>query len=527
MDKKLLEKLDAPIGTTVELSSHYGKLSATRSGFLDRGRQYSRDTLPYVLPETDNGRSGAANTQGYSSHPAQCVNSLANRLANNLFPSHQPFFSLDWSEEQKELLKEAGYEPSELTEVLTSCVRKAHEFEGHVEGRVALINVLKHLVITGNACLYAPESGLRCIPLSHYCIERDSSDHLNELMTMQKAALNTFDQEIQSVVKEKAFKMNAKDDDEVTVYTLAKRMDKDTFKVVQTIEDVLVKEAQLIKEEDLPWIPLRWNTCYGEDYGRGLVEDAYSDISVIVFLSEALIKGMVMMSDVKYLVRQGSITSPEDLANAPTGEFLVGSAEDVTVLQLERYADFTPISNVLKDYERRLGQVFLMQSASRREGERVTAYEIRLDAQEFNESLGGIYSHLSVTLQKPYAKLQLKRTNFPLEMKDIEPHITTGLEALSKASDLDKLRVFTETMGLVQSWSPELQQRTDLYLMARRVASSLSLDLDYVRNDEEQAMLTQQQQQQAMEQNAMMEASKALPNVIEGAAGQMMQGDNG
>lgn len=524
--EKLLRAIKQGKGAKVELLSRYEQKKVDRSGYLSRGKEYSRMSLPYILPESDskNQRGGDANDNGFNGFNAQCVNHLANRIVHNLFPAHQPFFQLDWTQTEKENLQAAGYEPTELVTLLNASVKRVHDYEGQTNGRLIMVNVMKHLIISGNVCLFIPpdQKPIQAIPLSHYTVTRDSSDDVTEIFTSKKKALVTFDEDIQVMIKAVNKGKQYKADDDVEIITWAVRTSPDEYTVVQVADDVLLADLQTVSAEELPWLPLRWNTCYGEDYGRGLVEDQISDLRVLEFLNEARMKGMVLMSDVKYLVKAGAVTDIDELATSPTGEFLVGSLDEIGVLQLDRYADFTPIINTIQDYERRLGQVFLMHSAVQRDAERVTAYEIRMQAQELNEALGGIYSHLALTLQKPYAFILMKRTGFPLGKEKVQPRILTGLEALSKASDLDKIRIFTETLGMMNAWNPELQQRTDVYSFALHIASSLGLDLPYIRDDEEQAQVNQAQQQSALEQQAGMEATKAVPKVIEQGAAQMM-----
>lgn len=521
--KKLLTAIKKGKGSKVSLKSRYEQKCSDRSPYLTRAESYAKATLPYLL--NDSNRGGDANDHGFNGFNAQAVNHLANRIVHNLFPAHQSFFQLDWTQDEKDKLKQAGYEPSELTSILIASTNRVHDYESQTDSRSVMVNVVKNLLVAGNVCLFTPpdKKPMKAIPLNQYCVVRDSSDSLIELFTEQKKMFSTFSVELQALIKSRVKTKEIKDETEIELITWAIRFSEDKFYVVQTAEDILLSDHQEVHVDDLPWLPLRWNTAFEEDYGRGLVEDHWSDFKVLQFLNEARMKGMVMMADVKYLVKHGAVTDIDQLATSPTGEFLVGNLDDIGVLQLERYADFSPIIQTIGDYERRLGQVFLMQSAVQRDAERVTAYEIRLQAQELNESLGGIYSHLAATLQRPYAYILLKRTGFPLAKESVKPTILTGLAALAKAGELEKIRLFTETMGMLNTWHPELQQRTDVYSMAMKVAAALSLELDYVRNDEEQAEVSAQQQQAQMQQQVGMEASKAAPKVLEQAASQMMQ----
>ena len=524
--KNLLNSTKGGVGATVRLMSRYETKKADRSSFLVNGQEYSRLTLPYVLPETDGNRGVDANSHGYSGFGSQALNHLSNRIAHNLFPAHQPFFKISWTEEERGVLIEKGYRPDELSHLLESATKRVHDYETQTGGRSCMVDIIKHLIISGNACLFIPPNGkkIQCLPLSHYCVTRDRSDEVIEIFTESRSAYGTLSDAHKALIKKAPSNAQIKDDDEVTIITWAVRTEEGKFTVVQTADDIQLQLPQIISEQDLPWIPLRWNSAYGEDYGRGLVEDQINDFRVLEFLSEAQMKGLVLMADIKYLVRAGATTDIDELANAPTGEYLVGNLDDVGVLQLAKYADLTPISQAISSYERRLGQVFLMQSAVRRDAERVTAYELRLDAQELNESLGGIYSHLAHTLQTPYAYLLLKRSKFPLGREQVLPKITTGIEALAEAGELDKIRMFSESVAITQQWPPELLSRLKMYDFSLKVATSLGLDSSFLRTDEEQAQVDAANKQAGQEAMIGQEAAKAIPNVIENAAQQQMGG---
>lgn len=521
MSSKLQASINQGKGTLVDLEGRYSDLSSTRNNYLDRGQAYSRMTLPYVLPDSTP-RTGSANQHGFSSIGAQAVNHLANKLVMSMFPPQASFFKLEFTEEAKSQLKEAGYDPTELAELLVSAEKKARLFQEKISSRVALVEVMKHLLISGNVLLQIMpgEKPLRAIPLDRYVINRTLDGVILEIITVQEKEFSAYPESVQQALTV-AKRAPRASNEKVKLYTYVYRSKEDEgiYEVVQSANSVLLRDKQLIKAEDLPWIPLRWNSAYGEDYGRGLCEDHSGDLFTVEFLSEAIAKGMVLMSDIKYLVRPGSVTDIDELSGSPTGEYIFGNIDDIGVLQLDKYADFTPISNVLAEYKKRLGQAFLLNSAVRRDAERVTTYELRLDAQELETSLGGVYSLLAQTLQRPFAWLLLKRVGFPVPDSMVLPSILTGLEALGRAGDLDKIMQFTEMMQLPQSWPEQLQQRTKFDVFAREVAASLSMEMQWMMSDEEWAQKQQALQQQQQQQMMAEQASKAIPNVIEQQVG--------
>ncbi|MBL1329612.1 hypothetical protein JL926_19595, partial [Acinetobacter baumannii] len=77
------------------------------------------------------------------------------------------------------------------------------------------------------------------------------------------------------------------------------------------------------------------------------------------------------------------------------------------------------IDTVATKYVNRIGKGFLLSSSIVRDAERVTAEEIRMQANELETSLGGVYSRLAVDFQKPMAYWLTKRAGVKLAGKDI------------------------------------------------------------------------------------------------------------
>jgi DNA-directed RNA polymerase subunit N (RpoN/RPB10) len=526
MIEALLRKVKQGIGTTLDLGGRQAALLSTRNQYLDRGREYGRFTLPYIVPDNDDKNRGAdANQHGYQGIGAQAVNHLANKLTTTLFPVQRSFFKLEFESEARAALQQAGYEPTELSELLVEAEKRAETYQTKIAARVAYVDAFKNLLITGNVLMYAPKDGnLQAIKLNRYCCRRDTSGRLCELVIEDKKAFSSMAQDVQDTLRKLKGPGVCKKDEDVTLYTWVIRTGPDTFGVTQSALGVQIKSWQELPEEDLPWIPLMFNHTNGEDYGRGLVEDHAGDFYVIEFLSEALAKGMALMADIKYFLRPGSIIDIDEVATSPIGEWILGNIEDVGVLQLEKYADFKPISEVLNEYKRRIGQAFLMNSAVRRDAERVTTVELRIDAQELETSLGGVYTLLAQTMQSPLARRYLKSVGFPLPQEKVIPQIVTGLSALGRVGDLDKIKQFTEMMQLPQVWPAPVQQRTKWDVYAREVAAGLSMKMPWMMTDEEweaQQKKESQAQQAGLAAEALAGAAeKAGPELINKALNQ-------
>ncbi len=459
------------------------------------------------------------NTTGWQSFGSDCVSSIQNKLVMTLFPPHQQFARLELTPAAKEALVEEDLNVIEQEGSLINAEKQALLEHERIAGRVGLGETLEHLVVGGSSCLYMPDDGnLITYPLDRFVNRRDKSGHLLELIIEESKAIDMFEPAVQAIIKAKgkAAQANANgnaEKDEVNLYTHCKYKN-GFYHISQEVVGEKIGESYRVKKENLPFIVLRWKTNYGEDYGRSLVEQHAGDFHVIQLLSESIAKGMILMSDVKYLVRAGSTTDVDHLIESPTGEFVYGNIDDIGVLQLEKYADFTPIANVLDKYERRVGESFML--GVQRDAERVTAYEVRKDALQMENSLGGAYTLLALTLQRPYFRLLLNRIDFSLPEQLINTVITTGIEALSKMGDADKFMQWTEQMQAAATLPENVQARIKWGDFAKYSANQLSLELPYMMTEEEYQE-QQQAQAQAQQQNMAMEAAaKAAPQMMAG-----------
>ena len=166
-------------------------------------------------------------------------------------------------------------------------------------------------------------------------------------------------------------------------------------------------------------------------------------------------------------------------------------------------------------------KIFLMNTSIQRQGERVTAEEIRYMAQELEDVLGGVYSILSQEFQLPLVNRLMDRMEkagrLPkLPKKIVKPTIVTGLEALGRGHDLNKLDSFIS--GASQLLGDQFATYVNMSDYLKRRATSLGIDVEgLVRTEEEIQMEQQQMAQQAM-------AQQIAPNVAN-AAGKMAQED--
>lgn len=494
------------------IADEYTKMAGKREGFLANAKRFAQMTLPSLFNDNESGVGMAAdnhNQNGWQSLGSQGVNHLSNKLVMAWFPPQRSFFRLQFTDEVKKELLAAGVKDTDLLSSLSGAEERARTYNEQIQGRIAWTSAAKNLIVSGNALLYLPpkDGNVMSISLNRFVVKRSRGGKLLRLIIKEQKALNELSGDIQSTVR--SARKNVKPVDNVDIYTRV-QWNGNRYEIQEEVECIDIGEKQVVSEEELPYIVMVWDRLDGEDYGRGLIEQTAGDLYVYQFLSKAIAQGCALMADVKFMVRRGSATTPAEHAKARTGDYVWGEKDDITVVQLEKYGDFKTVLEVMQMYERRIGQVFLLASANRRDAERVTAVELRMDAQELEMALGGTYSQIAVSGQLPYAKVLLKRIKFSIPESDVQPTIVTGIDSLGKANELDKLAQFSEMMSIPNSWSPDAQGRIIWPDFMKFIAANLSMETPWVMTEEAYQQKMQQQQQMQQQAEAMKAAAPAL-----------------
>lgn len=253
-----------------------------------------------------------------------------------------------------------------------------------------------------------------------------------------------------------------------------------------------------------PWLPLRFNTVDGEDYGRGRVEEFLGDLRSLEALSQALVEGSAAAAKVVFVVSPSSTTKPSVLAKAGNGAIVQGRPDDIGVVQVGKTADFRTAAEMSNTIVQRINEGFLVLQI--RQSERTTAEEVRLTQLELEQGLGGLFSLLTVEFLVPYldrTMLVLQRNKqLPTLPKNlVAPTIVAGVNALGRGQDYQSLTQFITTIA--QTMGPEaIMKFIDPGEYIKRLAVAQGIDVlnlvktpDQIQGDiaEQQQMMQQQE----------------------------------
>lgn len=487
----------------------FAKLDADRSSVLERARECSKLTIPSVITEDGHTESDDLDTP-YQAVGSRLVHNLGSKLLLTLLPPNTTFARLVPNPEVVELVEqqqEGGKD--ELEKQLVTIEQEMMRQTEREALRVPAFEAVKSLIIGGNGLLYKTETGLKSYKMANFVVLRDFRGNPFEIILKETVTRDTLPDDIRQALDADT---TLEDSTKVEIYIRSVRKDGVWYEY-QTVEDVIVEgsEATFTDPNELPSIPLRWTAINGENYGRGLVEQYLGDFRSLEALYQLLLEASAVMSRVIFGKRAGSTVDVADLNNAENGACILGDLEqDITTLRVDKGADLQVPMNMVQEITRRLEQAFLSASSATRDSERTTATEIRYMAADLEKSLGGVYSILSLELQRPLAHLLLKQSKIDIQSLGIELVIVTGIEALGRNAELDKLRQFNAL--LQETGATEMiLGRMKIGNYIDKIANALALDAsDLIKSDEEVA-----QEQQAAAQQQLLQ--QGAGNLVDGA----------
>tara|TARA_Y100000310_G_scaffold344093_1_gene455096 strand:+ start:591 stop:2216 length:1626 start_codon:yes stop_codon:yes gene_type:complete len=510
---------------SVELASMYQACFGERESYLQRARDCAKLTIPTLLKDSGDTYSTTFETP-FQSVGARGVNHLASKLLLSLLPPNSPFFRLTVDDFDIEQL--VGPDQRGPVEEGFAKIERAAMQEIETQAfRVPVFEALKHLIVTGNCLLYMPdEGGMRVFHLDRYVAKRDPMGNLLYLITKENLNAKTLSQEARET-------LGLPPPEEITPETPEKPYELYTYvcnkgkywHVHQEIGRVPIPDSYGKYPKDKnPFIPLRFSRVDGESYGRGLVEEYLGDLRSLEALTQAIVEGSAAAAKILFLVRPNGTTRINTLAKSPSGAIVQGDVNDVSTLQLQKSQDFRIALDTIAQIRDRLSFAFLLNSSVQRNAERVTAEEVRFMAQELESALGGVYSVLSQEFQQPLVNVLLqklvkakKMPKFPKE--SVKPQIVTGIEALGRGQDLNKLAQFLEYLAPL---GPEaIMNNLNLDDYIDRLGASLGIDTGgLIKSPEQKA----QEAQQAQDQQEAMMQKQLQQDVIKGAVPNMAKG---
>lgn len=435
-------------------SRRFNELRVYKEAKLMVARECSLLTKPLVVPPSGH-TSGQPIVHPQQSHGARLVSNLVSQLLLILFPPGIPFFKLDLaSVDLRNMSKDIQVSSDKsmydaLRESFVTIENNSTILLDTETHREKLQMLLQLIVVAGDTCYLSLDNKLEILPTEDWVCTRSSSGDLLEVMFRQTFPVDD------ALKKEISLEDYQITQGFATVYTRGFR-NGDQWTVEKFLESAVEPYSSVKVNNDKFWVHIPyWELVPGEDYGRGPVEESLGDLRTYESGTAIIKESATALAKVIFAVRPNGVTKAQDVANAENTEIISGDKDDVGVIQANKVYDMSNFIAFLEGIKRELDITFMMPSVIRREAERVTAEEIRMMANEFEKSKGGTYSTLARNIQAPIASLLLKRlfktstTLGALNVGDLLPIVTTGLQGLGRSLELENLQMFLRDVSIL------------------------------------------------------------------------------
>lgn len=519
------------MNTAPDLKSVAGRwmtLNTDRTSHLNRCRLCAELTIPSILPPENYNHNTPLRTP-FQGVGARCVTTLSAKTVLALFPPSTPFFrnKLDpmIELELKEQLGEENFK-SQIEKGLADVERLVVDYIETIALRVHAYQIMRQLFVTGNVLIYGPLNGkTKIFRLDQFVCRRNPQGEVIEIVIKEGISKDAVPEEYRkSVADNTDGTTQTSANDTYDLYTHVKWVN-GTYHYYQELNGKRVDKSDGTYPLDKPLFNVvSINLDTNADYGHGLVSEHLGDFTTLESLSQSIVEGTAAMAKIIFLVNPNGTTSAKDLISSPNCGFVSGLRDDVQVLQVEKFNDFQIPFQLMERIEMRLNHAFLTHTGVQRNAERVTASEIRFMAEELEDSLGGIYTVLSQNLQAPWIRTIMadmaKQSKIQFMPRGVNPVIITGMEALGRGHDLQKMQIFLEYARAL------LGDEMRFWIKKRnaldKISGAVQFNADEILNDENTVNAAMQQEQQ---QQMMMEMGKPAVGPIAGAMAQgMVQG---
>jgi hypothetical protein len=427
---------------SLSIRQRYERLDQRRAVLLDRAEEFAELSIPSLLP-SDGMYETSELPVPFSAATNRGVSRLASRLLSALVPLNGlPFFNIDLDDSEPV----QGQDPTEEQKVLARLERRIMRKLSTTNFRSSLYVALQHLPVLGNCVVYVNDNyNFTIFRLDQFVICRRPDGEWHEVIIRQQVDKASLPQ----VLIDAGFR---NDPDEQKRYDYGYDKDDAIFTRVvsnhmggcEVQREYKGRVFERGTHDVCPYIPTRWTLVTGENYGRGLIEDNLGDIRAIEVMAEALLDAIAASAEYRFGVNPAGLTEIHDLQESVNGAFVPAAEQDVFPIQLGNQAQVqaTQASVTLK--EQTLGQVFLSFSSVQRQGERVTAAEIRVLANELEQALGGVFSDAAREILIPIVRCVMsKMLEDGTLIPDSDPAAEKMADELKRPDGLLGLRIRT------------------------------------------------------------------------------------
>lgn len=512
------------MATPKTLKAQFDTADGARKTVLDRARECAELTLPSVLPRENTTQDNDL-VRPYQSLGAYGSTNLTNKLLLTQYPVGVPWFQ---SVPSARLRADGTFSQEAMDKFLAILYMRDLIVRDQLESsrlRISQRTAFEQIVILGNTLsVMNDDYSIKVFRLDQYVQKRANSGKWLWVITHEKLDPAEVTEDMLAKLGKTQEEIDAKTEG-LDLYTKCTRHANGSTTIVQELEGVEIGRSE---EPVSRFFPAGYVELPGENYSRGFIEERLGSLRSYNGLTKAILDGAVICS--KFLIgidtdRQTSL-NPSDFAKA-SGSVIAGIRvidgkwDGVGLLQAEKNADMAVAFQAASEIGKELSSQMLVESAVQPEGERVTAYQVNRIARELEGATGGVTTHISEDMQAPIVKYTMwkmdKENKLPplpeVLKKEINVELLTGLEAMSRQRDLEKLQTIMQIIAvdpeLLKRWRPEWINNIIVRGMGVDPTQALKTE---EKLEEENAKLMEMQMQMQAAQVGLQTAGKVVEN---------------
>lgn len=482
------------------IKGDWDSLYSNRNIYVRRAEKYAAWTIPAVFPRENTTLTEEFQTD-YQSNGAEYTETLVAKTMQAVFPVGRPFFRYDPTTLSLIQFQEAGVDTSKVNDVVAAAERKSSKLFESKGCRTVLTEAVRAAIITGEA-LYKTGEVYEYWTMHDYVVEKNCAGQPTRFIIKEKVQVNDLPDDARDayLAKYPNAGQGQDSDKEVCFYTDVRRErtpggDKSVWKVYLSVEEVeLPSDYGQYSDEDNPYNLLEWQAPKGRPVAVGQVELYSGDMHALSRLNKAVIPRLALACRLVMLANPAGMTKPAVVNGANDGDTVPGRSEDMSRADFGSLADFMQLNQYIDPIAQRLARAFLATTGTVRQAERVTAEEIKLLANELNQRLGGAYTRLVNSLQKPVARDLTKDLKLPVDDKFVEITIITGLDALSRNADQENLLTSLNQLAILNNIPPDVRMQLNVNaIVSATFRNNGVITTEYTLTPEQVQQNTQQQ----------------------------------
>jgi len=503
------------VSDPMTIAKRFQALDTDRQTALARKREHARMTMPTLLPPAGHTVHTLLDVP-YSSVPAEGASSLASRITSMVWPTTgQAVFEAELTQ----AFDPGGRDDTELSASFQRFEQLVMSVLAPTNLRATTFLSYQHEVVVGDSLMHMDDDfHFRMFRADQFVVRRKHEGDWQEILLVE-AVLPEWEPELAlpnsgpgpvQAPKYTSFPSSPQGEKWEYLYTaITKDPKTGEVTVVQEHRDREVGRKQF---KTSPYFPGRWGAIAGEPYGISLVESIFGDIRALSMLSKSLYDLSALVSEHRWGVNTAGITELQDMLDSVNGGAVPAAPGDIFPLQFASSQALSALFATVQHREQLVGRRFLMNSAVQPTGERVTARQVSILAQELEGMLGGVLSIAARDKQEPVIKrvisVMADKDMIPSEIRDqildpagfVKLRIRAGLEILNREVEREKLDSMVVNM---RNLPPEAFEGVIWPAVMRDWWQSQGMETKgRIMSEEELAQKRQAEQQQAMQAQA-------------------------